>query len=79
VQLGVMHWLLEQSCVELQGLPQSTMLPHPSDAGPHIRFMLMQVCGEQVAMPQTFGMPDPPHACPFGQSPQWMVPPQLSG
>jgi hypothetical protein len=77
---GVTHWLPdEQSCVGLHGLPQLMMLPHPSDAGPHIRPRPMHVLGKQLAAPHTFGAPPPPHACPDGQSPQWIVPPHPSG
>jgi len=44
--VGVMHWLFEQSCVGLHVLPQSRMLPHPSEVCPHIRFRVGQVFGE---------------------------------
>lgn len=79
VQFGVTHWFCEQSWFDAHGLPQSRTLPHPSDAGPHWRFMLAHVFGEQLAAPHTFAEPPPPHACPFGQSPQWILPPQPSG
>jgi hypothetical protein len=69
VQLGVVHWLFEQSCVALHGLPQSRMLPQPSEVCPHMRLWLWQVLGEHVDIPQTFA-PPPPHACPDAQSPQ---------
>jgi hypothetical protein len=74
-----MHWLFEQSCVGLHGLPQSRMLPHPSDAGPHTRPICTHVFGTHDDAPQTFGAPPPPHSCPSTQSPQWIAPPQPSG
>jgi hypothetical protein len=79
VHVGVTHWLFEQSCVALHGLPQSRMLPHPSEVCPHIRLRLWQVFGEHVDIPHTFGAPPPPQACPDAQSPQWIAPPQPSG
>ena len=79
MHVGVVHWLFVHSWVALQGLPQSRMLPHPSEAGPHIRFKAWQVFGEQVDIPHTFGAPPPPQTCPDAQSPQWITPSQPSG
>jgi hypothetical protein len=39
-------------------VPQSSMLPHPSDSVPHVAPRAAQVVGVQ---PHTFGTPPPPH------------------
>jgi hypothetical protein len=79
VQVGVMHWFFEQSCVGLHGLPQSRTLPHPSEVIPHARPRVWQVFGVHVEGPHLFGPPPPPHTWPDVQLPQWSTPPQPSG
>jgi hypothetical protein len=77
---GVTHVLFEQSWVALHGLPQSRMLPQPSEARPHMAPKLWHVFGGQVEVPHIFGAPPPPQTCPaVVQSPQWIVPPQPFG
>jgi hypothetical protein len=60
VQLGVKHWLFEQSWFVAQ-VPQPRMLPQPSEAGPHCSIWLWHVAGVQLERPQTLGVPPPPH------------------
>ena len=54
-------------------------LPHESMYGPQAS--LGHGCGTHLpGSPQTFGVPAPPHVSGFVQvSPQWVVPPQVSG
>src|SRR5439155_8086029 len=60
-------------------MPQSIVLPQPSETGPQFFCCAAHVVGMQGCAPQTLATPSPPQNLPVGHMPQSTVPPQPSG